>query len=164
MTFPEWTSPKNQIPEREAEDKNMIRGMPASVYPAYLKDIPNFLTLRQRELVNTWLAKGREDPHIGAAKNPPFDMGSFCWWDRFNDESAFEICRQILCWSPHPGDAVVIGEICLIRQKGLQWLAFNQERRLGLVTLPPEETTFEEAKGIIGRIVDQIETLGLLKN
>ena len=142
----------------------MIRGMPASMYPDYLKDIPMFLTQRQRTLVNTWLIKGREDPHIGVVEDPPFDLGSFCWWDRFGDESAFDICRQILCWSPNPGDAVVIGEICLIRQKDLQWLAFNKDFRLGPVTLPSEEMNFEEGRKIIESILGQIKTLSLLDN
>lgn len=162
MTYSEWPLPKEKDHVSRPQDEPMIRGMPPSVYPAYLKDIPNFLTLRQRELVNTWLTRGREDPHICAAKNPPFDMGSFCWWDRFDDESAFEICQQILCWSPHPGDAVVIGEVCLIRQTASRWLTFRQDIRLGSMTLPSEITSFQKAKKMIGEILEQIQTLGIL--
>ena len=164
MTYFKPSPSREQIHGRSTGDEPMVRGMPAPDYATYLKDIPLFLTPRQRELVSFWLSMGREDPTIFSAGNPPFDMGSFCWWDRFDDESAFDICRQILCWSPHPGDAIVIGEICLIRQKALQWLVFNGEFRLGSITLPPKETPFENAKRIIGEIVEQIETLGLLDN
>ncbi len=154
------TSPRKQQPEEDSEQT--IRGMPFSMYPDYLKQIRTFLTPRQRELADAWLGMGRAYSPIRNAQNPPFDLGSFTWWENLEGSSLFDVCRQIHSYSKRPGDAVVVGDICFMYRNDGQWLVFKGMTGLGTLVMPSEDTAFQEVKAEIARIVKQIRMAGAL--
>ncbi len=152
--------PRKQQPEEDPEQT--IRGMPASMYANYLKEIPAFLTPRQRELADAWLEMGRAYAPIRKAQNPPFDLGSFTWWENLEGQSLHDVCRQIHSYRTHPGNAVVVGDICFMYRSDGQWLVFKAMTGLGTLTMPTEDTAFQEVKARIARIVKQIRMVGTL--
>ncbi len=74
MKYYGWEMPPRKK-QPEEDSVPMVRGIPFSMYANYLKQIPTFLTRRQKELTDFWLEIGHQDPLLKRAVNPPFDLG-----------------------------------------------------------------------------------------
>ena len=139
-----------------------IRNIPASEYPSFLRGISAGFTPRQRELIKSWIAIGRNDETISGAMDPPFDEASFGLDHQVVPENTRNAARGLTRDGWNLGDARGLGDICFINRGGTDWLLLKGKMRLGTVRIPECGETVDEAQARVRHLIAHVTETGAL--